>query len=335
MNPFRKSQAQQEAAAAYLRTSRLLLQAIGLHSVEGEPQEHQLFRATLNDLQAKLSEKVPPSEGLVAVGVASKAMEDYSRHTSRFIKAQNFERQSVIQMLAETVIRLAPESGHAAAELREIDAKLGKATTVEEIRALKSRMAECLKSIQHAPAEKPEENSPQITAKSEMNDELEGATGETPWENVPQNDDPLTGLPIRQRGEMAVRQCSQTGKRWYAVVFVVDRIRVINARFGYAIGDRILFLFVQRLAQELLASDQLFRWAGASFMAVLERSGSEEEVGRQMERIFSRRQEETFTVGPRSVVLPISASWSVIPISDSELDAVVRKIDWFAAQGER
>jgi diguanylate cyclase (GGDEF)-like protein len=334
LNPFKKLQVATEAAEVYLRTACLLLQAIELHTIEGESEDYQLFRTSVKALQSRLRNQQPSSEGLVVVGAASKAMEDYNRQTKKFISAQRVEWQGIIRMLGEAISEFIPADTQSAANLREIDRSLGKAVSLDEIRGLKSRLASCLQSVRSHRNEQQYE-TPKRPQPLSQPGQADSAGNPDTSEYLEQEEDPLTGLPMRRHGEAAIRECTQSDKSWFAVIFVVNRVGTIKARFGHPVGDRIMFLFLQRLAQELLASDQLFRWSGSSFLALLERDGSEAAVAHQISRILLRQQEETFTIAGREVVLTVAATWTVFPVGGIQPDALVGNIDNFVRQTAR
>src|SRR5262245_45210229 len=88
-----------ESIEAYERMAQLLLQAIGLHAVEGERADYDSFRAAIADLQKSLAEDGSPSNVLVSTGTAVKAMQEYNRRTSNFIRARGTELQGIVGML--------------------------------------------------------------------------------------------------------------------------------------------------------------------------------------------------------------------------------------------
>jgi GGDEF domain-containing protein len=74
--------------------------------------------------------------------------------------------------------------------------------------------------------------------------------------------------------------------------------------------------------------DQLFRWSGPSFVALLEREAPIEQVKREIGRVAKMRVEDLIEIDSRSVLLPISASWTVFPkLSSARL--LMSKIDEF------
>ncbi len=326
MNPFKKTSHCDEAAETYLRTSQLLLQAIGLHVVEGEPQEYDSFRATIKDLQAKLGGHAPVAEGLAAASVAAKAMQDYGRRTTQFIKAENIELVAMIETLIETVLHLGAPNGRSIPLLRELGASLPKASSINDIRTLKIRLAECLEGVRREAAEQ-RRRAVMPPREIPSGEKETSASQPDPSDENPQQLDPVTNLPMRPDAESAIRESMQDSRAAFAVTFVVDRIYSINGRFGSSVGDQVLQSFVERLRKGLTATDRIFRWAEASFIALLERTEDEPEVRRQIERILFRRFEEIFAVGSRSVLLPISATWGIVPLSEATSEVIIRKID--------
>jgi GGDEF domain-containing protein len=330
INPFTKFRHNAEAAETYLRTSQLLLQAIGLHAVEAEPQEYHSFRATIENLESKLSKEVPLAEGLVAVGAAAEAMHDYGLRTTRFIKAQNFGWQALARMLIEAIGDLAPRASQAV-ELREINWKVGKASTVEDIRDLKKLVSECLEGIRNeiTGARAREKSSAAVV---EQEPPVEKPAGAAAPADVAPRTDSLTELLIRCEAEAAIRESRQNGDRSFAALFVIDRLRHIYSRFGKPVGDRVGALFLQRLAGMLLSEDRVFTWGESSVVALLKQRDSESAARQQIERILFRRLVETFTVRNQSVMLPISATWVIVPVAETSYDAIVETLDSFVVQ---
>jgi len=331
INPFKRSSHREEAAQTYLRTSRLLLQAIGLHAVEGEPNEYQSFRATIEGLQLKLSERTPLREGLIAVGAAAEAMHDYSLRTTRFAKVQNLAWRALARMLVTAIGDLAPTAAHSV-ELRDINWKIGKASTLEDIRDLRELLAECIETIRKEADGAKANGAAAIVERAAL---PETAIGNASAANAMGQSDLSPRLRVRCDAETAIRESRESGGRSFAVIFVIDRLRHINSRFGQPVGDRVVALFLKRLAGVLSREDRLFTWGECSFAALLERRDSEDDVRRQIERILFRRLVETFTVNDQSVVVPISATWSIVPVADMDYDAIVSSLDSFVAQNSR
>ena len=70
-----------------------------------------------------------------------------------------------------------------------------------------------------------------------------------------------------------------------------------------------------------------------TFLALLRRTESGEQVRRELARFLTGRLEETFEIGNRSVTLPIVSTWMVMPLYESSFDQILKKLDGFRAGG--
>src|SRR5437667_22213 len=111
-------------ADALLRTVRLLLEALRLHAVEGDQFEYEKFQADVQKLHDGLDERPTSAEILVATGAAIKGVEEYNRHTSRFLKQQSLEYQAMMAMLAETVATVSKGSEDTVTRLQTIEKQI-------------------------------------------------------------------------------------------------------------------------------------------------------------------------------------------------------------------
>ena len=66
---------------------------------------------------------------------------------------------------------------------------------------------------------------------------------------------------------------------------------------------------------------------------MLYRKESVELLRRELARLLSIRMEQTFEIASRTVTLPISPSWALVPLFESNQAEVLRKLDAFAASG--
>jgi GGDEF domain-containing protein len=95
---------------------------------------------------------------------------------------------------------------------------------------------------------------------------------------------------------------------------VVERISLVNGRFGYAVGDQLLHFFGQHLMQSFAPADKLFRWTGPTFLLLMERRGGSDRVRAEIMRVTAQRLTQTVQVGARSVLLPVAANWAMFPV---------------------
>lgn len=107
----------------------------------------------------------------------------------------------------------------------------------------------------------------------------------------------------------------------FAALFVVNRIALLNSRFGYAVGD-------QELRSRLTPADQIFRWSGPAFLALLNRPERIEKVRQHWRYVLPGKLERNFELSNRSVMLSISATWAVFTVA-MPMDALVEQLDGF------
>ena len=94
----------------------------------------------------------------------------------------------------------------------------------------------------------------------------------------------------------------------YAAVLVLDRLQTLNVRFGRQVGDEVLRAFAKTVRKQLISSDvpvgAVQRWWRCW------RAGKRERRPMWYRGSWTRRW-NTVVTSSRSLMLPISARWSV------------------------
>ncbi len=126
--------------------------------------------------------------------------------------------------------------------------------------------------------------------------------------------DPVTGLPPRRIAEEAFDQACGQDKQAFVLVVVIDRIQVLNHRFGHDVGDEIMRHFTDFLQTQLPSPDRLFRWTGPAIAGLLYRSSRMERVRDEVARILETKCEYTVRTSSRTILLPISVRWAIFPL---------------------
>jgi len=313
------------SAEPYERMAQLLLQAIGLHAVEGDRVDYDWFSSTISGLQMSLSQDPSPANVLTVTGAAVKTLDEYNRRTSRFIKATSGELQIIVGMLTNAMVQISTGSQTSIHRLQELQKQIEHASQVEDVRTLKLGLSTCLQSIRGECDRQRDEAHEAVT---NLKRGIQKAR-ETKVPEAAAVSDPLTGLLLRPGAEDAMQTACDGGAHSYVGLFLMDRLPAITSRFGPDLGDQVLLFFVQHLSMALTGSDTLFRWSPTSFLALIERRESPDQVRREMSRLLTQRLEQTFKIGDRSVVLPVSATWVVVPLFEQSYTDIVRKLDTF------
>lgn len=111
---------------------------------------------------------------------------------------------------------------------------------------------------------------------------------------------------------------------------VIDRLQAVNAALGSEAGDQLLRYFSGYVQRSLPSGDRLFRWTGASFLALVLRSTRIETLREEIRYLLEQKLEYTVRTATRSVGLPVTARWTLFPtMASSRL--LIERIDTFAS----
>jgi GGDEF domain-containing protein len=299
-----------ELAESARRMARLLLEAVRLHAVVGDPSEHKKFQKDIARLEAELDREFTPSQVLVVAGAAAKTLEDYSQRTMRYVRMQSAELQGMLAMLTETVAAISAASDRTVTRLQNIEKQLERASMLEDIRSLKARLAECLVSVREEARRQREEMARTVT---ELRNEILRAQQRQAPAAAPTPAGAPGGLS-RADAEEALARALEEHAHAYAAVFVIERIELVSGRFGAQAGEQLVQFFRHHLAEGLLSSDRVYRWGAGSLLVLMERSCSLEQVREEAQRVASVRLEKTIQIGTRTALLPVTSRCAVIPV---------------------
>jgi len=225
---------------------------------------------------------------------------------------------------------LAEAGGQSVQTLQAIRNQVESARQLDDIRLLRARLGDSLKSISDEARRQRERNAELLVQARQA---VELALGHRDDREV----DRVSGLPSAEKAEGELVSRANRDSPFYAAVFVVERLESINLRYGYAAGDQLLQLFGKHLVSKLQPMDEVFRWRGPAFVALLERPGPAEAVRSELAKFASVRQEQTTQVDGRPIKLPLSCAWTLVQLSTcSVASEATQQVDRFVAEhGEK
>ena len=314
-----------------LQVTDILLHAIQVHSIAIDPAE---FAAFQTEIQKMRGVRMPTLEQMLLTAArVQKTLEDYSQRAVRTRRSHAEALQAVLSAFTETVTAISTASENTTTRLADLEKQILKACTAEDAKSLAIRVADCLQSVRDQTLRQRERADQNL---AQLRGELEASSKAGPASGVQPKMDSLSGLPLRAPAEHALDTAIQSGGHGFVVAFIIDRVHLINARFGYGVGDQILLLFREHLAQHLKDGDRLFRWTGPVFLALLARPNLADGVRAEVKRVTSKKLETTVQIGNRFVLLPVSSSSLVISLLEAEsAAAVIEQVDTFVAGHSR
>ncbi len=141
--------------------------------------------------------------------------------------------------------------------------------------------------------------------------------------------DPLTGLANHRALIAALEHELARAYRYHhpcSILFLdIDHFKALNDSYGHAVGDSVLRDFASLVQQNLRESDQLGRWGGEEFLAILPETGAQE-AGRISERARSAVAAHAFTMGG-GMSLTCSIGVATFPDDAGDRDGLVTCAD--------
>jgi GGDEF domain-containing protein len=284
----------------------LLVEALASHAIHYDADYCTSYQRRMRDSCEKLKNA---ADGKAAVALAAQTIELVQNQTQaveQFISGLTSEKQAIIHLITESLIKVCTRSESTAQNLRALEKELASASQVEEIRSLKDKMASVLDSICR-----------EAKGQEEQLKELGPVVAELRKNKAAP--DQVTGLPGTSDAEEMFRAASQAGRPAYVVALTIRNLDVLNRRISFSAGNKLLVTFGREIAQRLSANDRLFRWRGPCFVAVLRRDAGLMSVRQEAAKFNSISQERTIEDNHSSLFFKMAIAWRVFsmpPVAD-------------------
>jgi GGDEF domain-containing protein len=323
-----------ELAGALMQLCQLLLRSMRLHVVRGEASEVARFQSSVLAMEQRVGASPEPSEVLLVAGEAAKTFEDYCHHTNRFLHVQSSELTTMIGMLTSTVASISAASQASVEQLSKVEKRIENINHATDLPKIKEELAGCLAMVREESFRQREQNAATIHSLQrgvlDSQKRMEEATHvEAPRTREPLMRDAVTGLPGRADAEDALLHARNT-KDMYAAVLPVDRLALINSRFGSQATDVAVKFFSEYLQRQLQGSDRLYRWGPNAFLAVVERKQAQDTVRADLSKFASAKVELPLAHHGKEILLPLSSTWVLFAAGEGRShESLVLKIDAF------
>jgi GGDEF domain-containing protein len=304
----------------------LLVEKLGECAVEDDPKECENFRREMRSTCEALSRDTPDENIMILAKSAAQSLETYNRRVVRTVTRLSGQVQAIARMLQNSLLEIAGAGTESGQGWSRIGKELERGTGFKDLESLKAHVGKCLCSLREEIEREKAASKARIEKLQIEIESLHRPSAQVRHQSL----DPATGAPLQEDCMAAIRAAIDKGTRHYAVVMVVNRVQPINARYGRDAGDWMLLRFKEHVASQLPASDPLFRWTGPAMVAILERPEGFDYIRAQVRRMLDTRMEITYVFGDRSVLIPVSCAWSVLPLT-SPPDAAKREIETFVA----
>ena len=240
-------------------------------------------------------------------------LESHSRQATEFFHGQSLQMQSMVAMLTETIADISAQSDASVATLQAVERRIQHASSLDDIRALKSSLANCLAAVKEATIH--QRSAMQATLKR-LHDQVKISSPA----RVEPAASPYAGIPrVEERPDAE-----------YVVCFKLQRAEHVLARFGDGAIVKMLALVETGLKPALRPRDRLMRWKGASVLMFVSTREELPALRQRFSRIVSGIGQQHVEVGKNSALLAVGVDWIVLPQAQySSLDSLFLDVDAF------
>jgi GGDEF domain-containing protein len=320
--PVRLLEQPAPAQDAWKVLSLLVLRAVTEHAVVCDAADAGEFRQRVRQVMAQLEGDAEPSQVLIAAGGLAQSLASYNQRVQQRIDGVAGGGSPMISLLLDHLDQIYGDQ-----DCIELRRRMREAASLPDGAA--AQLGDCLDQlVQHAAMKKQQARELLDRLQDRITILERSSAAQPPAASAPEG-----GLSPRAEAEAAIRVALDAGTRCFIAVFYLHRMATTNARFGETVGNQVILFVRQHIASQVIkANDRLFRWSGPSFVALLERDESLQEVCGEVRRAAATPLSQLFETSTRSVYLPIKISGSAFAAEHRAYAEVQNQVETFLLQ---
>jgi GGDEF domain-containing protein len=269
------------------------------------------FQLSARKLLQRIEQAATPQDLAELATDSLHAAEDYIARMTEFADDHGGHMQSMVAMLTKTVADVTGQSEASIARLQGIEQRLERTSGLDDIRALKDSMAECLVAVKEAVAQQKKDMRSTV-------ERLQEQIKRAPQPPIAKDPPPSSGGSARSR----------TGN--YVAAFRLQHADHILKRFGESARDEMLAMIGKVLETAQGPNDRLMRWKGPSFVMFLSSNDNLPGIHRRISGLIAKISQRYVELGKNAALLAVGVDWAVFPQSkESSLDVVFEEVDAF------
>ena len=308
----------------------VLVKAIERHLVIANEKDAEEFRAGLCRIEDGLHKSV---DTRVRVDAVVRLLTNYATRTNQVIGRQRSELARLASDLSAGNAEL-QDLQKTGERLRGIEERIGRISTPEDVKRLKSEVIADISSARDGIGKLERQVGSFVSGAV---DRLRACQGHIDGERSLGSPslyatDPLTGLPGRAYAQNELARTHAQHPDCLIAFFVVKRLSLINAKFGFSRGDQVLLKVVQSLAQMMPDYNNLCRWSPCSFLIITAPSVTPAELRGHVHDIELLRMTPTLEWEGHSALVPIAMDCRAMSLREfGSPDVLFRKLDVIAS----
>jgi len=142
--------------------------------------------------------------------------------------------------------------------------------------------------------------------------------------------DSLTNLPNRsifnEYLSNAINNAQKSNQMLGLLLVDVERLRNVNNRLGYRLGDKLLKIVSERLRKNLRSGDIVARWGGDEFIILLPQINKANDLEKVSQRIIETL-ENNYEIENHSLVVRLSLGSVIYPPDGTDRKVILQKLE--------
>ena len=295
-------------------------------TIDGSRLQSRAFLADVEEFRRRLDEV----ETSAVVAAFPDACDDYFTRARAYLLEREHEYVGLIDVLRETVGRLAGESNAFHAELLATSDRMQGLVEIDDLRELKARVARESSRLREATEEQKRHEE---QTRSRLHRRIETLQASLTEAQEQAATDALTGIANRGRFDETIQRwledAAGSGETFVLGIADIDNFKTINDTHGHQVGDRVILATAQWLQSSVRGGDFAARYGGEEFAVLFARATAAEAEARLayvLQELASRPFAYDGPDGPRSVSFTLSAGIAESAAGDT-VASLVRRAD--------
>lgn len=296
---------------------RAALQAMGDSGVKACPPLGTQLQLGLSNLQLQLSEGTTPRRMQETEQRVEAELERWGELSADYYQRKTEEFKEIMMIMARTAEAVGDRDQRYSKQFSEFTGRLHSLASMDDLTKIRDSLVSSASELQ-AGVNRMAQDGEEVVAR--MRGELRQYQVKLEEVERLASVDSLTGLQNRRRIEEGLELRISQRQPFAVLIFDLNAFKQVNDTYGHTAGDDVLRQFAGELQAAFRPGDDVGRWGGDEFIAVLD--CSLEEARRRVERVrkwvfgdYTLRGEGL----PRK--LPVSASVGVAAWQKGETTA--------------
>jgi diguanylate cyclase (GGDEF)-like protein len=250
-----------------LHAYRAALEAMGNSGVQACPPIGSKLQLGLCNLQSQLAEEATPSRVQETEARVEAELHQWGEQSADYYRRKTEEFKEIMMIMAHTAEAVGDRDLRYSKQFTEFTSRLQTLASMDDLTIIRESLVSSASELQ-AGVNQMAQDGQQVVAR--MRGELRQYQAKLEEAERLASLDSLTGLHNRRRLEAALELRVTRRQTFSVLLFDLNSFKQVNDTYGHVAGDDILRQFAAELRAAFRAMDDVGRWGGDEFIAVVD-----------------------------------------------------------------